>query len=174
MSTDTFEGELRSLLHDTADAEGPAYVDVDPNAVVTQGRRVVRRRRMAAGAGVAAATLVLGAGAWAVLDQGSRRQGWSPCRRPRSASAGPPTSISTRAPSRVEGNPRVAVATPCASTGPPGRVTASRHLCDRRRRGFEVPIGHRSPAGEPTGRDLGDPLPRPRSSSSASCRWPTS
>ena len=73
MSTDTFEGELRSLLHDTADAEGPAYVDVDPNAVVTQGRRVVRRRRMAAGAGIAAATLVLGAGAWAVLDQGSRR-----------------------------------------------------------------------------------------------------
>ena len=38
MSTDTFEDQLRSLLHDTADAEGPAYVDVDPNAVVTTGR----------------------------------------------------------------------------------------------------------------------------------------
>ena len=57
MSTDTFEDELRSLLHDTADAEGPAYVDVDPNAVVTTGRRVVRRRRAVAGAGIAAAAV---------------------------------------------------------------------------------------------------------------------
>lgn len=60
MSTDTFEDELRSLLHDTVDAEGPAYVDVDPDVVVTAGRRVVRRRRMAVGAGIAAAVLALG------------------------------------------------------------------------------------------------------------------
>ena len=60
MSTDTFEDELRSLLHDTVDAEGPAYVDVDPDVVVTAGRRAVRRRRMAAGAGIAAAVLALG------------------------------------------------------------------------------------------------------------------
>ena len=72
MSTDTFEGELRSLLHDTADAEGPAYVDVDPNAVVTQGRRVVRRRRLAAGAGIAAATLVAGLVGFSALGDGFR------------------------------------------------------------------------------------------------------
>jgi hypothetical protein len=70
MSTDTFEGELRSLLHDTADAEGPAYVDVDPNAVVTQGRRVIRRRRVAVGLGVAAATVVLGVAGVTALGSG--------------------------------------------------------------------------------------------------------
>ena len=73
MSTDTFEDELRSLLHDTADAEGPAYVDVDPHAVVTQGSRVVRRRRMAAGAGIAAAAVTLGAVGVATLGDGVDR-----------------------------------------------------------------------------------------------------
>ncbi len=73
MSTDMFEDKLRSLLRDSADAAGPAYVDVDPNAVVTSGQRVIRRRRMAAGAGIAASALVLGLGAWAVLDQSSDR-----------------------------------------------------------------------------------------------------
>jgi hypothetical protein len=73
MSTDTFEGELRSLLHESADAEGPAYVDVDPHAVVTQGRRVVRRRRMAAGAGIAAASVALGLVGFAALGDGVRR-----------------------------------------------------------------------------------------------------
>ena len=45
MSTDTFEDELRALLRDTADAEGPAYVDVAPDAVLVR----------AAGSSVAAA-----------------------------------------------------------------------------------------------------------------------
>jgi hypothetical protein len=70
MSTDTFEDELRSLLRETADAEGPAYVDVDPHAVVTSGRRVIRRRRLAAGAGIAAAVAALGLAAWAAVGSG--------------------------------------------------------------------------------------------------------
>ncbi len=73
MSTDTFEDQLRSLLHDTADAEGPAYVDVDPNAVVTTGRRVIRRRRLATGAGIAAAVLAIGAGSALVGGVGRER-----------------------------------------------------------------------------------------------------
>jgi len=73
MTTDTFEDELRSLLHHTADAEGPAYVDVDPNSVLTSGRRVIRRRRMAAGAGIAAATVSLGLVGFAALGDGVRR-----------------------------------------------------------------------------------------------------
>ena len=72
MSTDTFEDELRSLLRDTADAEGPAYVDVDPHAVVTSGRRVIRRRRLAAVVGIAAATLVAGLVGFSALGDGSR------------------------------------------------------------------------------------------------------
>jgi hypothetical protein len=72
MSTDTFEDELRSLLRDTADAEGPAYVDVDPRAVVSHGRRVIRRRRMATGAGIAAATLVAGLVGFSALGDGFR------------------------------------------------------------------------------------------------------
>ncbi len=73
MSTDTFEDQLRSLLHDTADAEGPAYVDVDPRAVVTSGRRVIRRRRMVAGAGIAAAALAIGLVGWANSATGTDR-----------------------------------------------------------------------------------------------------
>ena len=73
MSTDTFEDQLRSLLHDTADAEGPAFVDVDPNAVVTTGRRVIRRRRLATGAGIAAAVLAIGAGSTLVGGVGRER-----------------------------------------------------------------------------------------------------
>ncbi|MFL6169216.1 MAG: hypothetical protein ACJ711_06050 [Ornithinibacter sp.] len=75
MSTDTFEDQLRSLLHDTADAEGPAYVDVDPDAVVTSGRRVIRRRRLATGAGIAAAVLAIGAGSALVRAVGEDRAG---------------------------------------------------------------------------------------------------
>ncbi len=73
MSPDTFEDQLRSLLHDTADAEGPAYVDVDPNAVVMSGRRVLRRRRLATGAGIAAAVVALGGVGVATLTDGVDR-----------------------------------------------------------------------------------------------------
>ena len=73
MSTDTFEDELRTLLHDTADAEAPAYVDVAPDEVLAQGHRVVRRRRMAAGAGIAAAVVALGAVGAVTLGNGIDR-----------------------------------------------------------------------------------------------------
>ncbi|HSO65264.1 MAG TPA: hypothetical protein VLQ78_09205 [Ornithinibacter sp.] len=61
------------MLRETADAEGPAYLDLDPDVVLFQGRRVVGRRRMAMAGGVAAAALVLGVGSWAVLDQSAGR-----------------------------------------------------------------------------------------------------
>jgi hypothetical protein len=73
MSTDTFEDQLRSLLHGSADAEGSAYLDVAPYAVVYTGRRIIRRRRVAAGAGIAAATAVVGLVGWSVLGSGVDR-----------------------------------------------------------------------------------------------------
>ena len=142
MSTDTFEDELRSLLRDTADAEGPAYVDVDPHAVVTSGRRVIRRRRMAAGAGIAAATLVLGAGAWTALEQGSRRA-VEPVPATRSASVAPDVVATTLA---VEGNPRVASYTVHLDRST-GRVTAT-DTSATGEQGLDVMIGQ-IPVGEP-------------------------
>jgi len=70
MSTDTFEDELRSLLRHTADAEAPAYLDVDTETVLTSGRRVVRRRRAAAGLGVVASTLAFGLLGFSALGDG--------------------------------------------------------------------------------------------------------
>lgn len=49
MSTDTFEDTLRDLLRDTADAAGPGCLEPDADRVVGLGRRVLRRRRWAAG-----------------------------------------------------------------------------------------------------------------------------
>lgn len=60
MSTDTFEDTLRDLLRDTADAAGPEYRDVDCDAVLMHGRRLVRRRRVTTGLGLAAATVAIG------------------------------------------------------------------------------------------------------------------
>lgn len=143
MSTDTFEDELRSLLHDTADAEGPAYVDVDPNAVVTQGRRVVRRRRVAAGAGIAASALVLGVGAWAVLDRSSGRDAVEPVPATRSSSVAPDVVSTTIA---VEGNPRVAAYSVQLDRST-GRVTAT-DISPTGEKGLDVMIGQ-IPVGEP-------------------------
>ena len=86
MSTDTFEDELRSLLHDTADAEGTALEDVDPQVVLLQGRRVVRRRRVATGAALAAATLVVGLVGYSALSTGDDRT---------TTPAGPTSSVVT-------------------------------------------------------------------------------
>ena len=90
MSIDTFEDELRSLLHDTADAEGPAYVDVDPGVVLLRGRRVVRRRRIATGAATAAAVLAVGiAGVAGVAASRSGVDGDEPV--PGTSTSGPAT-----------------------------------------------------------------------------------
>jgi hypothetical protein len=136
MSTDTFEHELRSLLHDTADAEGSAYVDVDPQAVVTQGRRVVRRRRLAAGAGIAASALVLGIGAWVVLDQSSGRDAVEPVPATRTSSVAPDVVSTTIA---VKGNPRVSGYTVHLDRST-GRVTAT-DLSPTGEQGLDVMIG---------------------------------
>lgn len=73
MTTDTFEDELRALLHHTADAEAPALVDVDPQEVLLQGRRAVRRRRVATVAAVAAAAVVVGLVGYSALATGADR-----------------------------------------------------------------------------------------------------
>ncbi len=135
MSTDTFEDQLRSLLHDTADAEGPAYVDVDPHAVVTSGRRVIRRRRLATGAGIAAAVVAFGAGAWAVLDQSSR-QSLEPVPATRSASVAPDVVSTTLA---VDGSSRVASYTVNLDRST-GRVTAT-DTSATGEKGLDVVIG---------------------------------
>lgn len=142
MSTDTFEGELRSLLHDTADAEGPAYVDVDPDAVVTQGRRVIRRRRATMAGGTAAAALVLGLGAWAVLDQSTGRA-VDEVPATRSVSVAPDVVTTTLA---VEGDPRVASYTVHLDRST-GRVTAT-DTSATGETGLDIMIGQ-IPVGEP-------------------------
>jgi hypothetical protein len=73
MSTDTFEDELRSLLHHTADNEATALGDVDPKTVLLQGHRVVRRRRVATGAAIGAATVVVGLVGYSALSTGADR-----------------------------------------------------------------------------------------------------
>ncbi|MEO9093377.1 MAG: hypothetical protein ABI249_07310, partial [Ornithinibacter sp.] len=73
MSTDTFEETLRGLLHESTDAEGMAFLDLDPSEVLVRGRRAVRRRRTAWALGAAAAALtVAGLGAIAIDTAGDR------------------------------------------------------------------------------------------------------
>ncbi len=88
MSTETFEDELRSLLHDAADAEGPAYVDVDLGVVVVRGRRVLRRRRIAMAGGALAAAVVVAAGSWAAVNDGRDRAAPVPATRTTMADVG--------------------------------------------------------------------------------------
>ncbi|QIM20203.1 hypothetical protein G7075_01980 [Phycicoccus sp. HDW14] len=73
MSHDLFEDRLRTELRGATEAEAPAFLDIDPAAVLGTGRRIVRRRRMAAVGGTLAAVTVLGVGSWAVLDGSSDR-----------------------------------------------------------------------------------------------------
>ncbi|MBM6400788.1 hypothetical protein [Phycicoccus sonneratiae] len=73
MSHDVFEDELRARLLGATEAEAPAFHDIDTAEVLGTGRRIVRRRRMAAVGGTLAAVTVLGAGSWAVLDGTTNR-----------------------------------------------------------------------------------------------------
>lgn len=73
MSTDTFEQTLSGLLHESTDAEGMSFLDLDPSEVLVRGRRAVRRRRTAWGLGaVAAALAVAGLGAIAIDTGGDQ------------------------------------------------------------------------------------------------------
>lgn len=73
MSHDVFEDELRTLLRGATEAENPAFHDIDTSEVLGSGRRVVRRRRMAAAGAALAAVTVVGIGSWAALDGSSDR-----------------------------------------------------------------------------------------------------
>ncbi|MBR7743853.1 hypothetical protein KC207_11180 [Phycicoccus sp. BSK3Z-2] len=68
MSRDTFEDELRTLLHEAADGERDRYVDVDSGSVLGDGVRVVRRRRLVAAAVTSVLALVVGIGGWTALS----------------------------------------------------------------------------------------------------------
>lgn len=73
MTHDLFEDELRAQLHGAAEHESHAYVDIDPTTVLFTAHRVVRRRRAAAGAGIAAAVLVTGIVGWSTISPGVDR-----------------------------------------------------------------------------------------------------
>lgn len=67
----TSEDQLSTELHDALASVGPALPHVDPAALVETGHRVVRRRRLAAGVGVAALAAVIAVGA-SVIGGGDR------------------------------------------------------------------------------------------------------
>ena len=92
MSTDTFEDTLRELLRESVDAEGGAYLDLDPAVVVVRGRRVVRRRRAAVGVGVAAASVVVGLVGFSALGSGADRTS-VPASPSATRAAGPVTAV---------------------------------------------------------------------------------
>ena len=75
MSTDTFEDTLRDLLRDTADAAGPGCLEPDADRVIGLGRRVLRRRRWAAGLVAASVAGVAGARRRAAERGGRGRHG---------------------------------------------------------------------------------------------------
>lgn len=79
MSHDT-EMLLRDALRDAADGQAHHYEPVDTGQVLELGHRVVRRRRLAAGAGVLALATVAGTGVWA-LAPGSDRAAPVPATR---------------------------------------------------------------------------------------------
>jgi hypothetical protein len=81
MSTDTFEDELRTLLHGATEGQSPAFEDVDTDAVLASGRRIVRRRRLAAVGGSVAAALVVAAGTWAAVGDSAGRAAPIPATR---------------------------------------------------------------------------------------------
>jgi hypothetical protein len=68
MNSDLTEQRLRERLQAVVDGEAGSYLDIDPLAALETGRRVLRRRRLTAVAGTAAAALVIGIGGWAVLS----------------------------------------------------------------------------------------------------------
>ena len=59
MTFDLIEQRMRSALQEAADSEAPRYLDLDPDAVLWEGRRVVQRRRRLLGVGAAAASTAL-------------------------------------------------------------------------------------------------------------------
>lgn len=73
MTNDLFEDQVRAQLHGATEAESHAFLDVDPSAVILSGHRVVRRRRLIAVGGTAAAAVLGGLLAWSALGTGVDR-----------------------------------------------------------------------------------------------------
>ncbi|WP_030529579.1 hypothetical protein [Phycicoccus jejuensis] len=93
MSHDVFEDELRTLLRGATEAENPAFHDIDTTEVLGSGRRVVRRRRMAAAGAALATVTVVGIGSWAALDGSSDRALEVPATRTSAPSVRPVTAL---------------------------------------------------------------------------------
>ncbi|HQW75142.1 hypothetical protein [Ornithinibacter sp.] len=93
MSHDVFEDELRTLLHGATQAENSAFHDIDTAEVLGSGRRVERRRRMAAAGATLAAVTVVGIGSWAALDGPSDRALQVPATRTSAPATGPVTAL---------------------------------------------------------------------------------
>lgn len=68
LHTDPFEDQLRESLH-SAGSLSPD-LDLDPAAVIGEGTRVVRRRRVIAASGGVAAAIVLSVGTYAAISAG--------------------------------------------------------------------------------------------------------
>ena len=128
MSTD-FEDTLRDLLVDAADGQGHAYLEPDTDLVLAHGRRVVRRRRLTVGAGIAASALVLGLGSWAVLNQSSGHDAVEPVPATRSSSVAARV-VSATLPAE-DGSPMTSYTVSLDRES--GRVTATSELPDGNR-----------------------------------------
>ena len=155
MSTDTFEDELRSLLHDTADAEGSAYVDVDPNAVVTQD----------AGSSAVVAWQL----APASLPRRRHRAAWAAIDRVAGGvdrACDPVGSTALPTPSPAEADVRAELQHDLNAGTHLGRSTRS-SARDRGRRADEEVVGHhhqprRAPDARPAATLAGQPRVQPR------------
>lgn len=94
MTRDTFEDTVRLLLHEAIRSEAEALPAVDLESVLGTGHRVLRRRRAAMVGATAAATLVLGVGGWAVLEQQHGGDGRTvPATRSATTTGGPVTAV---------------------------------------------------------------------------------
>ncbi len=112
MSYDLTEQRLREQLHEAAEGQSDAYLDVDPLTALDTGHRVLRRRRVTAVAGTAAAALVLGVGSWAVLSNQTADERTLPAATSSPSLSGPATEIRLGAiPQTGRTEPLVAVVT---------------------------------------------------------------
>ena len=75
MTVDLIEQRMRAGLQEAADSEAPGYLDLDPQAVLSEGRQVVQRRRRLLGVSLAAASTALAVVTYAAVggpDGGGR------------------------------------------------------------------------------------------------------
>lgn len=91
---DIFERSLRDQLYGAASST--PTIDLDPDSVIAEGTRVVRRRRAVAAVGSAAAAALIAVGAYGAISAGSPRSHSVPGNDGHSATAsGLPSGVST-------------------------------------------------------------------------------